>query len=62
MSLKWGFCDLYLHVLEDNHQARQLYLKTGYEQLQVESSVGAWLLGRPKRLFLHKQLTPATTS
>jgi ribosomal protein S18 acetylase RimI-like enzyme len=62
MSLEWGFCDLYLHVLEDNHQARQLYLKTGYEQLQVESSVSAWLLGRPKRLFLHKHLTPVTTS
>jgi Acetyltransferases len=56
-SLEWGFQDLYLHVLENNHQARQLYLKTGYQLRQVEPSYSAWLLGRPKRLFLHKHLT-----
>lgn len=62
MSLEWGFKDLYLHVLENNHQARQLYLKSGYEQRQVESSVSTWLLGRPKRLFLCKPLTPHVTA
>lgn len=60
-TLAWGFQDLYLHVLENNHQARQLYLKTGYELRQVEPNYGAWLLGHPKRLFLQKKLTPSTT-
>ena len=61
ISLEWGFQDLYLHVLENNHQARQLYLKAGYRLRQVEPSYGAWLFGRPKRLFLHKHLTPTRT-
>ncbi|HEY9709884.1 MAG TPA: GNAT family N-acetyltransferase [Oculatellaceae cyanobacterium] len=61
-SMEWGFQDLYLHVLDNNHQARQLYLKTGYQLHQVESSYTAWLFGRPKRLFLHKHLTPAVTT
>lgn len=59
-SLEWGFSDLYLHVLENNHQARQLYLKSGYQLRQVEPSYSSWLLGRPKRLFLRKHLTPAS--
>lgn len=58
-SLEWGFQDLYLHVLENNYQARQLYLKTGYQLHQVEPSYGAWLFGCPKRLFLHKNLAPS---
>lgn len=60
-SLEWGFQDLYLHVLENNQQARQLYLKAGYGLRQVEPNYGAWLFGHPKRLFLHKKLTPTTT-
>jgi ribosomal protein S18 acetylase RimI-like enzyme len=55
-ALEWGYSDLYLHVLENNYQARQLYLKTGYQLQQVEPSYGAWLLGRPKRLLLRKHL------
>ncbi|HEY9633272.1 MAG TPA: GNAT family N-acetyltransferase [Coleofasciculaceae cyanobacterium] len=55
-ALEWGFQDLYLHVLENNYQARQLYLKTGYLLQQVEPSYGAWLFGQPKRLFLRKHL------
>ncbi|NEQ22919.1 MAG: GNAT family N-acetyltransferase [Microcoleus sp. SIO2G3] len=55
-ALDWGFPDIYLHVLENNHQARQLYLKTGYQLYQIEPSYGAWLLGHPKRLLLQKHL------
>ena len=62
MSTEWGYHDLYLHVLENNHPARQLYLKTGYQLRQVESTYSASLLGRPKRLFLNKHLPPAATS
>lgn len=56
VALSWGFQDLYLHVLENNHQARQLYFKLGYRLYQVDSSWGAWLLGRSRQLFLHKHL------
>lgn len=56
VALSWGFHDLYLHVLENNHQARQLYFKLGYRLYQVDSIWGAWLLGRPRQLFLHKHL------
>lgn len=62
MSVEWGYKDLYLHVLDNNHQARQLYLKAGYQLRQAESDYITWLLKRPKRLFLHKHLTPSTTS
>jgi ribosomal protein S18 acetylase RimI-like enzyme len=55
-SLEWGFSEIYLHVIESNHQARQLYLKLGYQLHRVESSYGSWLLGRPKRLLLQKPL------
>ncbi|NET56156.1 MAG: GNAT family N-acetyltransferase [Symploca sp. SIO2E6] len=57
---EWGFHQLSLHVLENNYQARQLYLKTGYQLCKVEPSYGMWkLLRRPKRLLLQKNL--ATT-
>jgi ribosomal protein S18 acetylase RimI-like enzyme len=60
--LEWGFQDLYLHVLENNHQARQLYFKAGYQLRQVEPSYSFWLWQRPKRLFLHKSLASTRIS
>jgi len=52
----WGFQDIYLHVLEKNHQARKLYLKLGYEIYRVESSWQDFLF--PSRQFLlHKRLS-----
>ena len=56
IAREWGFSDLYLHVLENNHQARQLYQKLGYTSLQVEETWESWLLGRSRRLFLRKHL------
>jgi ribosomal protein S18 acetylase RimI-like enzyme len=47
--------DLYLHVMEDNRSARQLYLKAGYYIHQAENDWNAYL-GLPRRLFLHKRL------
>lgn len=61
VALSWGFQDLYLHVLENNHQARQLYFQLGYRLYQVDSSWSTWLLGRPRQLFLHKHLNAAST-
>jgi len=60
VALSWGFQDLYLHVLENNHQARQLYFKLGYRLHQVDGSWSAWLLGRPRQMFLHKHLANST--
>jgi ribosomal protein S18 acetylase RimI-like enzyme len=55
-ALQWGFKDLYLHVLETNQQARELYLKAGYQVQQVDSGWNAWLLQQPTRLLLSKHL------
>lgn len=52
-----GFQDLYLHVLADNRQARQLYAKAGYQTKQTDSLLPCWLLRRPQKLLLHKRLT-----
>jgi ribosomal protein S18 acetylase RimI-like enzyme len=53
----WGFEDLYLHVLENNQAARHLYTKLGYRLKQTDFP---WitLLGQPRQLLLHKQLSP----
>jgi ribosomal protein S18 acetylase RimI-like enzyme len=52
----WGFENINLHVLENNHQAKQLYLKNGYKIHQIESSLSDWLTRSPRRLFLQKSL------
>lgn len=56
IALAWGFQDLYLHVLENNYQARQLYHKLGYQLDQVDFSWSALFLGRPRQILLHKHL------
>jgi ribosomal protein S18 acetylase RimI-like enzyme len=53
---EWGYKDLYLHVLEDNHQARQLYFKLGYRMHKVEYNWNLFLLKSPRHLFLHKHV------
>jgi ribosomal protein S18 acetylase RimI-like enzyme len=52
----WGFHDLYLHVLENNHQARRLYWKAGYRLKTIDANPLGWVLGRPRQLLLHKPL------
>lgn len=61
-ALSWGFHDLYLHVLENNHQARQLYFKMGYQLERVDNSWGTLLLSKPRQLLLHKHLSSAENS
>ncbi|MGL5063655.1 MAG: GNAT family N-acetyltransferase [Microcoleus sp.] len=56
-ALQWGFSEIYLHVLENNHAARQLYDRAGYRLEQVDGHWSNWLLGQPRRLFLRKQLS-----
>ena len=55
-ALEWGFPEVYLHVLENNYQARRLYFKLGYRLHQVDSNWSAWLVGKPRRLLLRKPL------
>lgn len=62
IALEWGFQDLYLHVLEDNYQARRLYLKVGYRLHRADPGWGSLLLGQPRRLFLRKRLTSTTST
>ncbi|NJO41273.1 MAG: GNAT family N-acetyltransferase [Cyanobacteria bacterium CRU_2_1] len=57
IALDWGFQDIYLHVLEDNHHARRLYQRSGYRILCVDVNPISWLLKRPRQLLLHKQLS-----
>jgi len=57
MAQRYGCQELYLHVLEDNYQARRLYRRSGYRLLQADPIWHRWLLRRPRRLLLHKQLS-----
>jgi ribosomal protein S18 acetylase RimI-like enzyme len=61
VSQEWGFQDLYLHVLENNHQAKQLYFKLGYRVHKVESNLNTFLLGRSSQMLLHKHLSADST-
>lgn len=56
IALAWGFQDIYLHVLENNHQARSLYFKLGYRLHRIDGTWTSLLLGQPRRLLLHKQI------
>ncbi|ACK70319.1 GCN5-related N-acetyltransferase [Gloeothece citriformis PCC 7424] len=57
IALEWGFKELYLHVLEDNHVAKQLYLSSGYQLHRIDFNLNSWLFGSPRRLCLIKKLT-----
>jgi ribosomal protein S18 acetylase RimI-like enzyme len=56
IALDLGFQDLYLHVLEDNHQARQLYSKAGYQTKSADAFWHCWFFRQPQKLLLHKRL------
>ncbi|HEY9734689.1 MAG TPA: GNAT family N-acetyltransferase [Trichocoleus sp.] len=60
VALDWGFSDLYLHVMEDNLQARPLYCKAGYRLVQVNEL--PWLRYAPRRLLMHKPLAKPADS
>ena len=56
VAREWGFKDLYLHVLENNHQARQLYFKLGYRMHQIDSNWNTFLFRRSRQILLYKRL------
>lgn len=51
----WGYHQLYLHVVEDNLAARQLYAQLRYTPIQRTSQLWHWL-GIPPQLLLCKWL------
>nr|WP_277873882.1 GNAT family N-acetyltransferase [Pseudanabaena sp. FACHB-1998] len=53
---QWGFSSLYMHVLESNQPARNLYDRLGYRLHHHEGTVSYWILGRPRRFLLQKIL------
>ncbi|MBV5257920.1 GNAT family N-acetyltransferase [Synechococcus moorigangaii CMS01] len=53
----WNYCSVALHVLENNEAAKQLYLSCGYDVKYAERPLSAWLLQRPRRLFVQKDLS-----
>jgi ribosomal protein S18 acetylase RimI-like enzyme len=61
VSQDWGFHDLYLHVLEHNYQARQLYFKLGYQVHKVESNWNFFWLKNSRQILLHKHLNQDST-
>jgi ribosomal protein S18 acetylase RimI-like enzyme len=54
LALRWGFQQLYLHVLENNLPARQLYQQSGYQFHKVEPGIRLWLINHHRRLLLRK--------
>lgn len=56
IAQEWEHSSLWLHVLEDNHGAKQLYTLNHYQLSRVEFSLGEWLFKRSQRLLLCKQL------
>lgn len=58
-AAKWGFRKLYLHVLDNNANARQLYETNGYSVQRVETSYATWLFQRPRKMLLSKSAHPS---
>jgi len=61
MALSWQFRDIYLHVMEDNVQARNLYQKAGFSLFHAEETPYSWLGLQARRLLMHKSLAPQAT-
>lgn len=56
-ALEWGFSEIYLHVLENNHGARHLYYQLGYRLEQIDGHWSSLIFRRPRRFFLRKNLS-----
>jgi len=57
MTTQWGRHNIFLHVLENNHQAKRLYEQCGYQLDRVEPSLTAFIFNKPRRLLLRKSIT-----
>lgn len=54
MAARWGFKQVYLHVLENNLPARQLYQESGYQFYKLEPGLRLWPMPHSRRLLLRK--------
>ncbi len=52
----WQMEHLYLHVMEDNRQARQLYSRAGFSLFEAEVNWAPWPGHQPRRLLMRKPL------
>lgn len=57
MTAQWGRQNIFLHVLENNHQAQRLYEQCGYQLYRVEPSLTAVIFNQPRQLLLKKSIT-----
>lgn len=57
VAREWGYQNISLHVLEDNHAAKQLYFSSGYQVHRIECSLSSWLFKHPRRLLLSKKVS-----
>lgn len=53
-AMEWGFQELFLHVLENNQAACQLYQQVGYRVHSHDWTWGSLIFGQPRKLFLRK--------
>lgn len=56
VARRWGFQDIYLHVMDNNTQANGLYQKLSYQVEHVEGDLFAMLLNKPRQVLLHKRI------
>jgi ribosomal protein S18 acetylase RimI-like enzyme len=56
IAKKWGFTDIYLHVMADNSAGQRLYSGLGFEILSSDQPWHIIPWHRPQRLFLRKRL------
>ena len=56
LAYSWGYSGIQLHVLENNHSAKQLYLNNGYQIIRKEPYWNGFFDSNSTRLLLRKQL------
>lgn len=56
VTREWELPEIYLHVLDTNERARQLYTGCGYRLCRREPDYAGGLFGRPQRLLMGKTL------
>lgn len=53
---EWGFKEIWLHVLENNTEAKHLYKKRGYTVSKTDLDWGNIVFNQPRKLLLLKKL------
>lgn len=56
ISRRWGYREIRLHVLADNHSAQKLYLAMGYQFIPEAMSWYCWFPPYPSCLLMKKEL------